>query len=282
MFDKSLLEMDMPWIESPFFEQLLAQKSLNAEDEQFVRYYAEHGYVIFEPKIPNFNQLADQIISDVKDKFTDPKRLQDAYSFSEAAKSLAGTQDILDKLRLLYQRNPFPFQTLNFRVGTEQPTHSDTVHFHSVPFRFMCGVWVALEDIDNFNGPLHYFPGSHKLPLYDYNDLGLMSSGDYSQYCVYETFIKKLMETSGCKRTELNVKKGQALIWAANLFHGGSPILDFNRTRHSQVTHYYFEDCLYYTPLLSDVFLGNIAWRKEIRNIVTGQIVPQKYKNKII
>ena len=31
----------------------------------------------------------------------------------------------------------------------------------------MCGVWVALEDITEDNGPLHYYPGSHRLPDYD-------------------------------------------------------------------------------------------------------------------
>ena len=33
-----------------------------------------------------------------------------------------------------------------------------------MPEGFMCGVWVALEDMDMENGPLVYYPGSHKLP----------------------------------------------------------------------------------------------------------------------
>jgi hypothetical protein len=45
--------------------------------------------------------------------------------------------------------------------------------------------------------------------------------------------------------------KGQALIWAANLLHGGSVQHDPARTRWSQVTHYYFRDCIYYTPAFS-------------------------------
>ena len=47
------------------------------------------------------------------------------------------------------------------------------------------------------------------------------------------------------------LKKGQALIWASNLLHGGSAHRDKGRTRHSQVTHYYFEGCQYYQPLSS-------------------------------
>ena len=59
-----------------------------------------------------------------------------------------------------YGREPLPFQTLNFRVGTQQEPHSDAFHFNSDPPGFMCGVWVALEDIDEASGPLVYFPGS--------------------------------------------------------------------------------------------------------------------------
>ena len=33
-----------------------------------------------------------------------------------------------------------------------------------MPEGFMCGVWVALEDMDMDNGPLVYYPGSHQLP----------------------------------------------------------------------------------------------------------------------
>lgn len=41
-------------------------------------------------------------------------------------------------------------------------------------------------------------------------------------------------------------------MWSANIFHGGSPLLDPARTRKSQVTHYYFPGCIYYTPLMSN------------------------------
>ena len=47
------------------------------------------------------------------------------------------------------------------------------------------------------------------------------------------------------------LKKGQALLWSSNLLHGGSPMQDPQSTRKSQVTHYYFEGCRYWTPMLS-------------------------------
>ena len=41
------------------------------------------------------------------------------------------------------------------------------------PPGFMCGVWVALEDMDMDNGPLVYYPGSHRLPEVTMQELGL-------------------------------------------------------------------------------------------------------------
>jgi hypothetical protein len=36
--------------------------------------------------------------------------------------------------------------------------HADAVHFHAEPALFMCGVWIALEDIRPDAGPLAYVP----------------------------------------------------------------------------------------------------------------------------
>ena len=41
-------------------------------------------------------------------------------------------------------------------------------------------------------------------------------------------------------------KKGDVLIWHANLVHGGMPIEDKNTTRKSMVIHYYADDVIKY------------------------------------
>ena len=45
------------------------------------------------------------------------------------------------------------------------------------------------------------------------------------------------------------------------------------RSRFSQVTHYYFRDCAYYTPMYSDPFYGSIFFR-EMTDIATGEAIP--------
>jgi hypothetical protein len=71
-------------------------------------------------------------------------------------------------------------------------------------------------------------------------------------------------------------KKGEAVIWAANLLHAGSRQRDPNVTRWSQVTHYFFENCCYITPLQSDIFVGKLRLRGHT-NIATGEAMPNIY-----
>jgi len=54
------------------------------------------------------------------------------------------------------------------------------------------------------------------------------------------------------------------------MMHSGTEQLDPGRTRLSQVTHYFFDDCAYYAPMMSNPFHGRIAFRRLI-NIVTGE-----------
>ena len=99
-------------------------------------------------------------------------RIMDAWRISENVKSLALAPRIHSMLEQLYGRRPLPFQTLNFRWGTEQPAHSDAIHFNSEPAGYMCGAWVALEDIDMDCGPVVYYPGSHRLPEVTMDEIG--------------------------------------------------------------------------------------------------------------
>ena len=59
-------------------------------------------------------------------------------------------------------------------------------------------------------------------------------------------------------------------------YQGYRVIIDEKRTRYSQVTHYFFHDCLYYTPMLSDPFLNKIAFRNPV-DIQTGKAVNPRY-----
>jgi ectoine hydroxylase-related dioxygenase (phytanoyl-CoA dioxygenase family) len=278
-------QANLPWTESPFFEVELKKSTLSDADKAFVKKYADNGYAIIDPEIdePHIDSIVEQLAPLFKKITNNEYRIQDAWKFNEYVRKVAVSQAVLNKLRLLYQREPIPFQTLNFPVGTQQATHSDMIHFNSIPQRFMCGVWVAFEDIDESNGPLHYYPGSHKLPFYDMIDVGVKASESiemkkaFMAYAEnYVSFIQEMIDALSLKKEVLKIKKGQAMIWSANLLHGGEKILRDGASRHSQVTHYYFSDCIYYVPRLSDIAINKL-YLNDLINIVTGEKVVNTY-----
>ena len=214
-------------------------------------------------------QLLDQIVAEVQPLYGSAyeenplsvTRHQDGWKQVDAVRQLAVHDSVLSALRMLMDREPLPFQTLNFPVGTSQYPHSDSIHFHTVPAGFMVGVWVAFEKIDAENGPLIYYPQSHKLPYYSMQDLGL--GPGYSNYHAYELRIQDLIAEHGLQPELGILEKGEAIIWHANLLHGGADRKDITRSRHSQVTHYFFENCRYYTPM--DSRPGKLRYREPFR-----------------
>jgi hypothetical protein len=133
---------------------------------------------------------------------------------------------------------------------------------------------VALEDITEDNGPLFYYPGSHKTPEYNFSHFkNSLGDNSYDNYPEYEVFMEELMDASPFKKEKFLAKKGDALIWSSNIVHGGSAVNDPNSTRFSQVTHYYFKDCVYYTPMLSNTVTNELFIRRFLTNIRNGEPV---------
>lgn len=258
-----------PWFMSPFFERELDERGLDPETEEMVRTFAERGYLVLDDLGVDFDPLREQAIADLAPIHEDGayNRVQDAWTVSEAVRSLAVAPGVLSVLETLYGRRPIPFQTLNFLRGSQQQTHSDSFHFHSYPKHFMCGVWIALEDLHEANGPLHYYPGSHRLP--DYEAFG-PGHGDE-----FVAFISELIDAYGLQKESATLKRGQALVWAANLLHGGDPVSDLSATRMSQVTHYFFEGCSNFSPVESDLRRGAIRFRQVV-DVSTGETLPME------
>lgn len=278
----------VPDVESPFFERLFRAKDLSPDTLQVARKLHDDGFAVIDFPDPEFDQVASEIIRKLHTRYdwqawregkVEGLRVQDAWTNVPEVKRLACNPAVLDLLYDLYGRRAFPFQTLNFPVGTQQHFHTDSVHFSSSPERFMVGVWIALEDIDSDNGPLIYYPGSHKLPIFTNEHVGIspdtQAPHPYGHYHAYEKAWEAIVDDLALKPIEFHAKRGQALIWAANLLHGGAAQTNQNRTRYSQVTHYYFQDCAYYTPMASLPFLGPVLFRQLV-DIRTGEPVPNR------
>src|SRR5262249_21172006 len=67
---------------------------------------------------------------------------------------------------------PILINTLSFQKGSEQPNHIDTLFMTPVSFQKVVAVWIALEDVSADSGPLRYYPGSHRIPAFQFSNGG--------------------------------------------------------------------------------------------------------------
>ena len=284
--------LSVPWIESPFFCSLLDNSDLSEKEKIQCKKYNRDGYLIIDLDIDQDH--IDRIISDMKNslhkdgtvfhadhfQYTNSKRIFQLWKNSKACAELTINKKILKTLNMLYGREAFPFSTINFFRGTNQPLHSDAIHFHSIPQLWMVGAWVALEDTSVKNGTLKIVPGSHKWKIWDYEGLKLphpdnIKDGEKENYREYENFLVQLVKEKGIEPISPDIKKGQVLIWSANLLHGGcnvEGVTDFSLSRFSQAQHYFFKGCdIFYHPMFSRVSEGKYAkkWCDENNNIIT-------------
>jgi phytanoyl-CoA hydroxylase len=222
---------------------------LRADEEtrRSISDYDRNGYLVLKnhltgEQVDAINREIDAGLKDKRLTFRYRNKIMFAINQIELLKNVGTDPDLLSLLSSLTGGEMRLFQSINFLAGSEQKTHSDSIHMTTFPLGGLLGVWIALEDIESDNGPLHYYPGSHKLPYYlnsDYNNEGnafLIGAQDYTEY---EKMIEQKIAESGLNKEIFLARKGDVLVWHANLFHGGEPHLNKAKTRKSMVLHYY-------------------------------------------
>jgi ectoine hydroxylase-related dioxygenase (phytanoyl-CoA dioxygenase family) len=231
--------------------------------------FKKNGYIITSipsliNKINKINIKIDLLIKK-KDFKTNPKafhynkspRIVEAWKDISEIRKVAYNKILLKVLKTLKNnREPIPFSTINFMKGTEQPMHSDYIHFATLPHNYLLGVWIAMEDIHKDSGPLAIVEKSHKFPILSNEKLNLKIPKNEIElkknYTAYEIYIKNFINKNKYEIKELPIKKGDIIIWDANLLHGALKIKNKKLTRKSMVLHYHFAGCTkYYNPIYS-------------------------------
>lgn len=254
---KDFRNIQLPHNDKPALGQLEKEdffKQLSVSDQESLIHFEENGYAILrnffsEEKVNAANKKIDAMVQSGEVKFKYGNKIMFAFKKAEEIKSMGVDSTLIQILSALINTKALLFQSINFLKGSEQETHSDSIHMTTFPLGKLIAVWVALEDIDATNGPLHYYPGSHKLPYYmnaDYDNEGNQFMIGDKSYEAYEEMIRKKIEENKLSKQTFTAKKGDILIWHANLFHGGEKHMDKNRTRKSVVFHYFGEDAICY------------------------------------
>ncbi len=184
-----------------------------------------------------------------KMKLNERNKIMFAIHASSLIWNTGNDEELKEVLSVLLGGKAILFQSINFLTGSEQATHSDSIHMTTFPLGRLLGVWIALEDITDENGPLHYYPGSHKLPYYLNSDYGNEGNAFFlgnKSYADYEKMIAERIKEQKLEKVKFLAKKGDLIIWHANLFHGGDPHPDKEKTRKSMVLHYFSENAICY------------------------------------
>ena len=222
-YKKNLDALKLPWVESPFFSELINNNNFSNYEKSLAKDFNKKGYVVIDLELKD--DFIEKLIIDLQKhqksdfvktnssffSYNDSPRIVEAWKYSKNVLKLARHPKILNFLNFLYKKKPLPFSTINFIKGTEQPLHSDYIHFSSIPEKYLVGVWIALENTNKFNGPLAVSPKSHKLDILNYEDLGLKLPTNIVEldkcYKVYEDFVRKIIKSQKLKVKELYVKK---------------------------------------------------------------------------
>jgi ectoine hydroxylase-related dioxygenase (phytanoyl-CoA dioxygenase family) len=267
-------EVNLPWFETNEISKLDQVPAKFKEAAESLHY---KGYCILDTEVEE--SLIDAVNEGIFEhlKKDNPKLNPDFYHYNSSPRiieawkhidsivSLSNNKNILDFLEIMYERTPLPFSTINFLRGSEQPMHSDYMHFSSKPERYLCGAWFALEDVHQDSGPLAVVAGSRDLPIVTIDELGLQVPKNTKQlkanYTIYEEAVRSIIEENNLTKEPIFIKKGQCLIWAANTLHGGSIMNEPSLTRKSLVVHYHFSGCEYYNPGFSSFKNNKLAKR---------------------
>jgi hypothetical protein len=261
-----------PWLDRPNAEERIEQKltagEITAGQAELCRHWTTSGYVI----LPGL--VEDHILDEVWTAYesaVSKGRIQlqpelaavdDPYPgrYLNPHKKVGGFCRILkhpglrDAIRLLMEREPKPLQTIASHKGSQQGIHSDSIHMTTYPLGYLTAAWIAVEDIHPNSGPLVFYPGSHRLPYVfskdvDISEADFKRDGYGSYQAKYEPFIEGTIAHHRLEPSYFHARKGDVLIWHANLLHGGSPRRNIQLSRKAVVCHYFVKGAFVYHDL---------------------------------
>lgn len=241
----------------------------NFDVAQYLRDWSDFGIVKFENVVST--DMIDQYLSDIdhlkrehmkfnvsvevkgKQTYSRALRAQDfddagvklnhMHTHSLAAAKLSLTKEVCQFLELVFREAPTVLQSLTFSKGSQQPIHVDYPYVNAQScLPFMAASWTPLEDIHPESGPLAYYPGGHKMAItgmFDWGNGSIVKKTDSQHTSMqFADYLKEKMRLANIQPHTYCPKKGDVLIWHANLPHEGTAIVDKTLTRHSLVTHY--------------------------------------------
>ncbi len=168
-------------------------------------------------------------------------KVLDTHVLFETAPSLFFNKEVYKYLQIIFDAPPLAFQSLYFNVGSTQAIHQDTAYVVINQPLNLAASWIALEDVVEGAGELEYIPGSHRFADFLYANHFRHWSPERDGNALHDHhlhWLREYAQQNGYEVQKFLPKRGDALIWHADLAHGGAPITLPNKSRKSLVTHY--------------------------------------------
>jgi hypothetical protein len=241
---------------------------ITPREKELLTRWVEDGFVILPQAVPH--DAIDRLEADVERVWsgTSPERcfvefwedgavlhpagprlkdkrakLLDLHQHFESAREVIFAEDVLRFTSLVLERPTLAFQSLYFRWGSRQDIHQDTAFVKvSSPLEFLAS-WIALEDVQPDSGELEYYKGSHRLEDFLFDGRHKWMPMKSAESDAFHASLHTRSRELGLERVQFRPKKGDVLLWNADLAHGGSPQSAEGLTRKSLVTHYCPVDC---------------------------------------
>jgi ectoine hydroxylase-related dioxygenase (phytanoyl-CoA dioxygenase family) len=238
------------------------KRQITSDEAEQLRFWIKNGYLILQGAVNDLviDRLLDEL--DRRWRASDDSirveiggnlhplspdlrvrryKLLDYYAHSQIALQAAFADKIRHFLQLIFERELLLFQSLSFEWGSGDPVHQDTAYVVvTSPLEF-AAAWIALEDIQPGSGELTYYAGSHRMSEHEfgghYRNWNRERDGIDKRKAYLDGLHDRAAEM-GLSREVFLPKKGDALIWAADLAHGGTEIENPKLTRKSLVCHY--------------------------------------------
>lgn len=170
-------------------------------------------------------------------------RFKDLYVNNRDAREAILSPLLIDVLNGISGEPVLAFQSLGFIRGSGLRVHRDS-NFVVVDQRpeSVIGTWLALEDIEEGMGELVYYPGSHRFPAYEMSEGSLQRVKNPGKISYsndeYVNYLTDNIEAMGLEEKRFLAKKGDCLVWHADVVHAGSPVTRAGATRYSLATHF--------------------------------------------
>ncbi len=236
---------------------------ITPKDADDLRFWIENGYVVFEQAVPH--ELIDRVLADVElawqgrwpsvnvehedatgmqiapmraDLRGKRTKILDLNAVSSATITASYADPVRRFLGLLFERPALAFQTLVFEQGTSIPLHQDTAFVGVRSPLELVASWIAMQDVLPNSGELQYYVGSHRIQELLFDDKYKLMPIGFPQPELYLQSLHDRARALGLPLVKFQPRKGDALLWHAELIHGGAAERDPKTTRRSLISHY--------------------------------------------